>query len=244
MTTALLLAVVVLGAALQRVSGMGFALVVGPLLVLLVGPVDGVLLVNLCGLLFSLLMLATTRGAVDWRRLALLAPSALVGIVPGALLLAAVSAPVLEIVVGVLVMAGMSAALLARHAPALDGRFAPVVAGAVSGAMSVTAGTSGPALAVYAVASRWDPRSFAATAQPYFVMVAAGSVTVKLLLTDARLPALGAWGYGGIAAGCVVGLFVGRALAGRLSPGRTRAVLVVVAFAGGLATAVRGVASL
>jgi uncharacterized membrane protein YfcA len=58
-TTGLVLAAVVLGAGMQRITGMGFALVATPFLVLLLGPVEGVVLVNLCG--------AVTAGAIIFR---------------------------------------------------------------------------------------------------------------------------------------------------------------------------------
>jgi len=58
-TTGLVLAAVVMGAGMQRITGMGFALVAAPFLVLLLGPVEGVVLVNLCG--------AVTAGAIIFR---------------------------------------------------------------------------------------------------------------------------------------------------------------------------------
>jgi uncharacterized membrane protein YfcA len=45
------LVAVFVGAVAQRVTGLGFALVVAPVLVILLGPFDGVMIVNLCSVL-------------------------------------------------------------------------------------------------------------------------------------------------------------------------------------------------
>lgn len=60
---ALLLALAVfVGAAMQRLTGMGFALVSAPFVVLIMGPVTGIVLVNVCGALSSLLILFRVLG--------------------------------------------------------------------------------------------------------------------------------------------------------------------------------------
>lgn len=240
----LLVVLVVVGAALQRITGMGFALVVGPFLVLLVGPLPGVILVNVCGALSSLVILTRLWRRVEWRRYALLAPPAVVAVACGALVLDELPAAGMEVVVGALVIAGMTGSLLASRAPTARGPAAAVVAGLVSGAMSVTAGTGGPAIAVYAVASRWDPRAFAATVQPYFVTVASASVVAKLSLTSAALPPLSTGIWIGIVASCLGGIVVGDLLAPRISVRSTRVALVALAYVGGTATLVRGIAGL
>ena len=69
-------------AATQRITGLGFALVSAPLLVLAEGPHNGVLLANLLSLVTNLVVLAQTWRSVEPRRVALLAVAALC-LVPG-----------------------------------------------------------------------------------------------------------------------------------------------------------------
>ena len=64
MTLALLAGAVLLGAATQRLTGMGFALVSAPLLVAVLGPLTGVQLLQVFGIFASALVLAQ----VCWRR--------------------------------------------------------------------------------------------------------------------------------------------------------------------------------
>ena len=62
----LILAAVFIGALAQRITGMGFGLVSGPFLVLLLDPVSGVLLVNLCGIVAAATVFARTWREVEW----------------------------------------------------------------------------------------------------------------------------------------------------------------------------------
>ena len=61
------------GAIAQRVSGMGFALVVAPVLVLLIGPFDGVLMVNICGAASALMVVTRVWREISWKHYFLLA---------------------------------------------------------------------------------------------------------------------------------------------------------------------------
>ena len=58
MTLALLAGAILLGALTQRLTGMGFALVAAPLLVVVVGPLTGVQLLQVIGIVASSLVLA------------------------------------------------------------------------------------------------------------------------------------------------------------------------------------------
>ncbi len=116
MVEILVVAAVLLGAALQRVTGIGFALVVAPFLVLLLGPVQGVLLVNFTGGLTSGLILLQVLRQVEWRSYAVLAPAALVGIAVGALVVGTVPPTVLDLGIGLLLVFALTTMLVLRGA--------------------------------------------------------------------------------------------------------------------------------
>jgi uncharacterized membrane protein YfcA len=243
---AALLVAILVGGSLQRITGMGFALVAGPFVVLLLGPHQGVLLVNLMGATSALLILARVVREVDWRRFAVMGTASLCTTAPVAWLLRGVSSEALEVTVGLVVVVGMTVSLLAQRLRREQriwregARWPAAIAGSLSGASSVAAGTSGPPMAAYSVLDRWDARRFAATLQPFFIVNAVGAVTFKLLLTDATLPPLPWWAWLTLAATVVVAIGVGDRLAGRVSRDGVRRVLVVLAYAGGVATLLRG----
>lgn len=247
---AALLAAILVGGALQRVTGLGFAMVAGPFMVLIVGAQQGVILINLVGATSALLILARVVRDVDWRRFAIMAVASLCTTVPGALLLRDATDAALEITVGAVVIVGMTVALLAdrlrsdRRWWPVGARWPAVVAGSLSGAGSVAAGIGGPPLAAYSVLDRWDPRTFAATLQPFFVVNATGAAGSKLLLTGAGMPELQWWAWLLVAGAVVAAVVLGDALARRVSRAAVRRVLVVLAYAGGAATLVRGLLAL
>lgn len=66
-------AAVFLGAATQRITGVGFALVASPFIVLILGGFEGVLVVNLLGTIASTLIYLQVRRDADLRRAGVLA---------------------------------------------------------------------------------------------------------------------------------------------------------------------------
>lgn len=240
----LLLAAIIIGGVSQRVTGMGFALVTAPFLVLLLGPVGGVLVVNVCAAMTSSLILLRVRRDVAWRRFAVLGTASVVGILPGSVLAQAAPSAWLELVVGTLVLLALASSLLARRAPAVRGQASAVVTGLVAGAMNSTAGVGGPAFSVYAVASRWPQTSFAATLQPLFITTGLVSFGSKLAIEPSSLPPLAWWVWVGIAAALGAGVLLGDRVAHHLSARTARAGLLVVAATGAATIAVRGAVEL
>ena len=181
---AVLLALAVLvGAAMQRLTGMGFALVSAPFVVLIMGPVTGIVLVNVCGALSSLLILFRVLGHIDWKKY----------------------------IITFIMTATVSLTVSLRMKPLKpeSGVKPMLVAGATSGIMNTTAGVGGPAMSVYAVASKWGQQSFAATMQPYFLTVGLASILAKYVASPESMPRLEPWAWAAVAAAIVGGLVAG-----------------------------------
>ncbi|MDD9206932.1 sulfite exporter TauE/SafE family protein [Georgenia sp. 10Sc9-8] len=240
----LVVAAIAAGTSMQRVAGMGFAMISAPMLVLLLGPREGVLLVNLAGALTSALVMSRVWREVEWRRLGVLAPTGAVGVLAGAVVAARTPAALLEVVVGSLIALGLTAVLLARRATPVRGNPITVLFGAVSGASSVMAGTAGPAMSVYAVLVRWDQRRMAATVQPFFVVIALGSVVAKSVAGPATLPDFSIAMWAACLAAALGGLAVGELVSRRVAARAARRLTFVVAYLGSLSTIVHGVVGL
>lgn len=139
----LLAGIVLLGSSVQWLTGMGFALVAVPALVLLLGPVDGVVLANCAAGAISIVGLAG-----GWRRVR---PGAMVPLcvaaactVPaGAWMTRQLPEPVLLLVMGGLVTAAVLLVMRGARVPALRGTKGAVAAGAVGGFMNSAAGWAG-----------------------------------------------------------------------------------------------------
>ncbi|MFJ4188544.1 TSUP family transporter [Kitasatospora sp. NPDC089509] len=235
----LLLGLVVLaGASVQRLAGLGFALVAAPVLVLLLGPGDGVALANLASLAISAVGLAGSWRQVRPRAMLPLLAAAVCTVPVGAWAAATVPPPALLTGIGVLVTAAALLVIRGLRAAALRGVGGAVVAGAASGVMNSAAGVGGPALSLYAVNSGWTAREFVPNAQLYGVVVNACSLAAK------GLPELSGPSWGLVTAALAGGALAGRLLAARVPERRARAVVLGLALAGGLATLVKGVSGL
>lgn len=241
----LVLGAVVLGAGLQRVSGMGLGLVAAPTLSLVLGPVAGVTLSNVAAVAAALVLAVVMRRDIDWSRFRSVAPLLLAGSVAGALVVRTADTAVLDTVLGATVLVAIAAALgLQRHLNA-TGRLPALTSGALAGFMNTTAGVAGPAMTVYAVASRWGHRSFAATLQPVFLLANLASVITKVLAGAAPAADVVPWWAWGVAVAAVpVGIGLGTVLARRVSLRAARSVALTVATAGGVVALVRGVLGL
>lgn len=229
---------VLAGASAQRLTGMGFALVASPLLVLLLGPNDGVTLTQVNGLAVSALLLVSVWRDVEWRTLAWILPAALVGMVPGLWLVRALPGSVLQILVGTMVILALLATISSERARVFKGRAGATGAGFLSGFMNMIAGLGGPAIVLYRLSVNWAQAPFVATLQVYFVALSGATVAAR------GVPDLSAVTWGVIAAALVAGLVIGEVLA-RLVPERiARLLTVAVAMLGGVATVIKGIASL
>ena len=236
---------VLVGALAQRITGMGFALIAAPALVILLGPFDGVVIVNLCAVVSSLLILPRVWRHVEWRRFGWLVVPALAGTVVGAIVAARLPGPLLQVSIGALVVIALTVSLIVtRTDHIVKGRTPAIVAGGASGFMNAAAGVGGPALSVYAVATRWPQAAFAATAQPYFVAIGIASLVGKLGATGWALPALdpGAWPI--VIGALLVGLGLGELLHRRIPHHAARIAVVVIAYAGSAAAIIDGASEL
>lgn len=238
----LILLSVFVGAFAQRVTGMGFALVSGPFLVLLIDPLAGVVLVNLCGFVSSVIVLSRTYRDVEWKTAGFLTVACVVGTIPGAFLAVAIPSHALETLIGSLVIASLAASLLLnRYSRALTRSPASIaVSGVASGVMNAAAGVGGPPLSALAVVSRWEQRAFAATIQPVFVVMAASSVAAKLLFDSGSWPELDLVTWALILGALAGGQLMGEWLSRKIPMRAARTGMLTLAFLGGILTMSRG----
>ena len=222
-------------AVIQRITGLGFVLVlVGPI-VLLYGPVEGVTLGVLLALVAALTAIPLVWRHIDWRRAWWLIWPGLIAAPFGALLVRLLP----EAALLILIAAMAFFALIAGHLPALSasltGRTGAVVAGSAAGFMHVASGLSGPPLAAYAVGDRWPQRRFAASAQVIFAVFSVVSVALR------GLPASPIEDVGLLVVATIAGIAIGTTLSRNVSPRIARFAMLAIAWAGATVVLVRGI---
>lgn len=229
---------VLLGAASQRLTGMGFALIASPLVVLVLGARIGVQLILVLGTAASLLVLVQVWRDVQLGKAVGLFLAGLVGLVPGAWVARTLPAAQLSIFIGGLVIVALLATVLSERARVFKGVPGLVAAGVLSGFMTVTAAVGGPPIVLYSLSTNWEHKHFVATAQLYFAAFSLAS------LGASGWPALSASAWVVAAVALVAGLALGQLVTKRVSHRAARIFVLVVAFAGAAATIVRGLTQL
>ncbi|MFB9377253.1 TSUP family transporter [Kineococcus gynurae] len=238
MTTLVLVALAVLvGAATQRATGLGFALIASPFLVLLAGPHDGVSLGNALSAGSCLLALRSTRGGLDVRQLLLLAVPAVLVVPLGAVLIADVPDAPMLVAVGLLSLVAVVVVVLTRGGArvAADAPGWGAGAGAAGGLLNVAAGVGGPIAAAWCLSRRWPPATFVATMQAYLLVINLTSLLVK------GLPRVEVAVWPVALAALLAGSVLGDRLAGRVPARAAYRLTVGLALTGALVALVRGV---
>lgn len=241
----IVLASILVGAIAQRIAGLGFALLIAPFLVIILGPHAGVLMVNICGVVSSAIIVGRVWRDIDWTMFRWLVVPSLFGSIPGSMLAVAVPSAPLSVTVGAVVLVALTVSLvLQRSDVVLTGNVPKVVAGFAAGVTNSMAGVGGPAVSAYALLSRWPQRPFAATLQPFFVCIGTVTLVTKLLLDPTQAPVLAAWMWIAIAGTIVAGIFAGEKLGRFVRDHQARLFVVVIAFVGAGLAIVKGLIEL
>lgn len=236
---------VVVGAIAQRVAGLGFAMMVAPFLILVFGPAQGVVLVLLCGIAASLVNLWGVRHHIDWGVFARMLLPSLLGVALGSMIVASTDVHLFQVVVGAaLVVAIVGSVAITHTSVKVRGVSWELGASLVTGALLSSAGVGGPTMTIYATISRWDPRRFGATMQPYFAVLSAASIISALALNPHAWPRLGGPSWTALAVALVGGSVAGHFLARVLSPRLTKAIVIALALLGSVVTVANGISGL
>ena len=153
------------GAVAQSVSGIGFTLVSGPLLVAALGPADGVRLSVVLSLVVNVAVLTRTVRETSWRDAVLLLVPAVLATPLLARLLRDAPERALQALAGAATLVGALVLGAGVRWRAAGGRAGAVGAGVVSAAMNVVAGVGGPAVALYAANAGWPAAAMRSTGQ-------------------------------------------------------------------------------
>lgn len=245
MTPALVGISALAAASVQATTGLGFALILTPVLFALLAPAGAILTVTVLGLELNLLVLLAERRRpnVAWHEVGPLLAAAVPGTVCGILVLRALSKPVLQIAVGSAVLvAALVRARLDSQTSAHGGRRMRLALGFTSGALTTSTGVSGPPLALWLARRGLTPAEMRDSLSAIFLAI--GIVALLALVPVLHRAHLNPWQIA-VGLGCVIG---GHALGSRafarIEAHRFEPLLLVVIACAGVASIIAGVASL
>ncbi|MBX3195397.1 MAG: TSUP family transporter [Microbacteriaceae bacterium] len=235
---ALAAAAVFVGAVLQRITGIGFGGASAPALILLLGPMGGVLALHALAALCSLVVLISCWRYVEWPRTIALTGIALAVTPLGVVLSFQLPGAVLQIATGAVMLAALFTVDVLARSWLMRGRLGVIAAGVLSGIANGTVAQAGPLVGAYAVASRWSMTSYVASTQVCWLLVNVAAVVMK------GLPPVTPVVAGVLLGSVAVGLVVSVPIARRLSREAAVRCLMVVAAAGSVVLLGKGVAGL
>ena len=242
-----LLISVLIGAVLQRITGLGVGLVAGPVLSAVLGPVAGITMVNGLSIINAVNNAWSVRKRTDWKRFRILAGALVVGSLPAVLVVHLLNGPWLFIIIGALVLLALSISLFPTERFRINehAKGPMILFGIIGGFMSTVAGIAGPALTVYARLSRWDYRDFVATLHPILLVANTVSFLLKVVLIGGlNFGETPAWLWIAAVAMIFVGAWFGDRLNDRISTPMAKRLATILATAGATVVLVRGLMGL
>jgi uncharacterized membrane protein YfcA len=231
------LLLVTIGACAQVLTGVGFALVCSPLLILTLGRDQGIRTVLLMSILLNgYVLFQTYRSARAGDAARLLIPAAIV-VVPTLLIASTIRTPTLTLVSGIVIVVATALVAVGRPMLWLNGNRGAVIAGAFSGIFNALAAAAGPPVTLFAAQRRWTPNETRGTLQLFGLPL---NLITLALLGPFTLDFSQLWWA---VIGLFVGTIVGSILTGRVPEGVIRPMTLLIAALGGLSLIANGVAS-
>lgn len=229
----------------QRVVGMGFAIIMSPVVAIVAGPLAAVLVVNLYAVLACGLMVPYLWRDIDWRRLLWLVAPATLGSILGLFIARVTDADVLRIGVGVASILGVVvSAVFERGDHEVDGPAFRLGSGGVIGVLNSAVALGAPAIAVYSMLSRWNGRSFAATMQPFWVILSLVTLLQRQIIAPGGAPDWPWWGWVAAGVATVIGSVTAERVAHHVTPRVARLGVIAMSLTAGVTVTGVGVTGL
>ena len=227
----LILIVAVAGAStLQSASGIGFGVIAGPIMLIVLDSEAAILLSTILSLLIAVLLAPSLWAKVDRRLLARLLAGTVVGLPIGLFVFVAVGIDLLKLMAGLMVVFTLVFLWRAGRGPSgKSGNFEQLSIGALSGIMGASLAMPGPIAAAWMAGRSYGKDTIRATILTMFIV----SYTAALIL---QVWAAGFSADTGrlcmiLAVPTVIGVYVGRLLVKHLTEARFTQVLTVVLLA-------------
>lgn len=210
--------VFILSSFLQTVTGFGYAIITAPLLALVLGAKETVMLVMLTGFIIRLFLAGATRNQGSYRTILFIVVSSILGAIPGAYVMTRISNDSLKLFIGFLLL--LFTGLLWKNVslPLRQNKFAESLIGLLSGFLSTTTGINGPPVVLYYLNAQAETNrvEFRANLTRYFLLINIASIIFSsiagtLNFSDLWLPTLLA------VPALAIGFFLGERLFAKIS---------------------------
>lgn len=170
--------VFLLSSFLQTVTGFGYAIITAPLLALVLGAKETVMLVMVTALLICILLIRATRNQGSFKAILPLLTASIIGAIPGAYVMTIISNEGLKLFIGVLLLVVTTALWKNYSLPVKHNRGVESLVGFVSGFLTTTTGITGPPIVLYYLNSNAEKNKmeFRANLARFFLPINCASI--------------------------------------------------------------------
>ncbi len=154
-------------------TGFGYAIITAPLLVLVLGAKETVMLVMLTGLVIRLFLVRATRTQGSFKAILPIVTASVIGAIPGAYVMTQISNEGLKLCIGVLLLLFTGFLWKNYSLPVKHNKVIESLIGFVSGFLSTTTGINGPPVVLYYLNSKAEENrvEFRANLTRYFLLI-------------------------------------------------------------------------
>jgi uncharacterized membrane protein YfcA len=180
---------------LHTVTGFGYAIITAPLLALVLGAKETVMLVILTALIICLFLFRVTRNQGSFKAIAPLITASVVGAIPGAYVMTIISNDGLKLFIGIFLLLATIALWKKYTFEVKHNKIIESLVGLVSGFLTTTTSITGPPVVLYYLNSKAEENKieFRANLTRYFVLINIASITFSFIAGTLHIGEL--WRY-------------------------------------------------
>ena len=211
--------VFILSSFLQTVTGFGYAIITAPLIALVLGAKETVMLVMLTGLVTRLFLLRVIRNQGSFKAILSIITASVIGAIPGAYVMTQISNEGLKLSIGILLLLFTGFLWKNYSLPVKHNKVIESLIGFVSGFLSTTTGINGPPVVLYYLNAKAEENrvEFRANLTRYFLLINIFSLIFSYIAGTLKIAEL--WLHTLLAVPALyIGFFIGEKLFHRISP--------------------------
>lgn len=181
--------VLILSSFLQTTTGFGYAIITAPLLALVLGAKETVMLVMLTGLIIRLFLMRAIKNEGNFKAIFSLITASVIGAIPGAYVMTIISGDGLRIFIGIVLLIATITMWKNYTIRVKHQKFVETIVGTLSGFLATTTSINGPPVVLYYLNSNAEENKavFRANLTRYFLLINIASIIISYFAGTLRI---------------------------------------------------------
>jgi uncharacterized membrane protein YfcA len=166
---------------LQTTTGFGYAIITAPLLALVLGPKETVMLTMLTGLIIRLFMMRAIKNAGSFEAISPLITASIVGAIPGAYVMTIISNDGLKLFIGIVLLIAVLVLWKNYKISINHHKLVEAMVGGLSGFLATTTSINGPPIILYYLNCQAEENksAFRGNLTRYFLLINIASIIIS-----------------------------------------------------------------